>query len=746
MDIDKALNRIIFKYHLDRYYPHYKNMCEAEVILRNIIQNIIESKRKVIFVGDSRLGIDYVRNISRDYANIHFLLYPKNDDIELCSLENVDWEAYEQIYLISLYGAEYIKRWFRRHNIRYEWIYDIFEQGGAFFQREFYVFGQEDMFALFDKDRVTHIRHGYTGAVQCELYCQKNTYKSTQNNQTKRIALEKCLFLTLYMRNFVAAKEYAFLLSREDEKFEHLWSEVQELLNNVKNCLRSRRQKDIILYWLDAIPYGDESEMLYLQNIMDKSIVFENAYTYITYTTPTLRTLFLGKRDVSDRAYHITDITWENSPVMQLLRENEFDIKIISGVFRNYFPIQCTSSQFYMNEFEPCSMRMWDMLSNMLKQEKKTLYLVHCMDSHFPFLSCKMSDDNYMNKQELYRLARLELDEQLAFYDAFLHEEAYRIYMSDHGQTSNARFHILFNIYHKTLEPKKIGELFSLLDFYTVLKQLIIDGSIVEQEFVKEYVEIGQMDRYSIPDIAKIFREKSVLTTNDFGFKGIIDKEYIYLRYSIKKEWLQKWDNMPLCNPLLFFDCENDVCEPKLLQHYRKLVGEYPTDIIESEKFRYSKYLYDLYYNIKKNNDLGHRIAIINRLFSLYSENSIGVRGGGYHSAVLYHILSEENRRKIWGFIDNNNKCICSRFHLPIVQTTQTNELKNVGVKAIVLSSYDWLDSFREESKTWSEDIDILDIYESFEKNGIVCKTNFYQALGTDEDYNVGFPFEEVKQ
>lgn len=34
MDINKALNEIIFKYDLDRYYPHYRNMYEAEKIVK----------------------------------------------------------------------------------------------------------------------------------------------------------------------------------------------------------------------------------------------------------------------------------------------------------------------------------------------------------------------------------------------------------------------------------------------------------------------------------------------------------------------------------------------------------------------------------------------------------------------------------------------------------------------------------------------------------------------------------------
>lgn len=51
MDINEALNRIIFKYELDRYYPHYKNMCKAEKILQNIVKHIMQYRKKAVFVG-----------------------------------------------------------------------------------------------------------------------------------------------------------------------------------------------------------------------------------------------------------------------------------------------------------------------------------------------------------------------------------------------------------------------------------------------------------------------------------------------------------------------------------------------------------------------------------------------------------------------------------------------------------------------------------------------------------------------
>lgn len=54
--------------------------------------------------------------------------------------------------------------------------------------------------------------------------------------------------------------------------------------------------------------------------------------------------------------------------------------------------------------------------------------------------------------------------------------------------------------------------------------------------------------------------------------------------------------------------------------------------------------------------------------------------------------------------------------------------------------------TFKEESEKLPIDIDALDIYDCFTENGIECTEEFYKVRGTNEDYDVGFPFDEVKR
>lgn len=743
MDINELLNEIIFKYHLDRCYPHYRNIYEAEKILRELVQTIIKDHRKVIFVGNDKTGIEFIRNISGNYEWIQFLAYDKSKEIS-SQLETVDWKMYESIYLISYYGGEYAERWFRKYHLPYEGIYDIFEREGLSLQRAFYAFGKEDLFPVIAPGGV-HTRNDWTESLQCELYCQQSKYYFINDQRAKHIALEKCLFLALIMKNFEAVQVYISLLSKEDMCYRQIGQEINNLLDLIKSFLMKKKQQDIIIYWLDAIRYGDELDMPYVQDIMKKSVVFENAYAYVANTHPMLRAMFLGKKDIEDFVFDVKKITRENSVLISFLEDEGYDIKIVSGYFYDAFPARYISEQFLADWYVPGSMVLWDMLSNMIRQEQKTVYVIHAMDAHNPYLSSGMNDHNYKNKNVRYQLAKKELDKQLAFYDSFVNDHVCRIYMSDHGRDEIDRHHVLLNIFKKDLKPGRVEKFFTFLDFNKLLRQLIKNGQIKEQEITSDYVEIGCLDRYSYRQLNNLFKNKEPLSTQFFGYMGIVDKRYIYLRYTTGKEWLQRITEISLYKPFLFYDSPNDICEPELLSHYRRLVRKYPANLLDDKYFEYSRYLYKLYNNILEHNNMPKRIEIINQVFTYYPENSVAVRTGGIASMMLYYILSKENRKKMWGIIDNDKECLCSKLQLPVVCSNDLEDLPQLGVKMILLPSYTYLKILQEEFNKIPTCLDVLDIYDVFLQNGLLCQEDFYKVSGSEEDYDVGFPLDREK-
>ena len=86
MNINEELNRIIFKYEIDRYYPHYRNMYRAEKVLRRIIKELTVNKEKAMFVGDDPKGIEFIKNIFKAYQCRIFIIFCNFRKIILCKL------------------------------------------------------------------------------------------------------------------------------------------------------------------------------------------------------------------------------------------------------------------------------------------------------------------------------------------------------------------------------------------------------------------------------------------------------------------------------------------------------------------------------------------------------------------------------------------------------------------------------------------------------------------------------------
>jgi len=337
---------------------------------------------------------------------------------------------------------------------------------------------------------------------------------------------------------------------------------------------------------------------------------------------------------------------------------------------------------------------------------------------------------------------RQSIDEQLAFYDPFLGENVFRIYMSDHGQFSQSiRYHILFNFCHGVLRPQKVRELCSTIDFIPIMKQMLVEGKINAEKIVREYVEIEELDYYNYKQIKEEIVDRKIPPSRCFARRGVIDHDHLYFRFRTGKELLFRLPEVPPVLPNLF--CDYDSCDQELLPYYRSLTKEFPDDLDCDEKFRYSRYLYKQYDKAAKTSKIRERVRLINELLADYPPNSVAVRTGGPHSAELYNALTRENRDKIWGFINLNIECVCKAFHHPVVLPDEVPHLPEEGVKAVILSSWDHLEELKAEAADY-KNIDVLDIYALFDEKGLHCEGNFFEVTDLQPvDFDIGFPSEE---
>ena len=68
---------------------------------------------------------------------------------------------------------------------------------------------------------------------------------------------------------------------------------------------------------------------------------------------------------------------------------------------------------------------------------------------------------------------------------------------------------------------------------------------------------------------------------------------------------------------------------------------------------------------------------------------------------------------------------------------------KHKEIKAVMLASYKNASMLRKEASQYPSNIEILDIYDYFEKNGCKMKHHFSDPYMDDAGYDVGFPMND---
>lgn len=727
IDINKEMNEIILKYQLDRHYPRFRKKLFGEKVLRKWAKEI--DNNRILCVGTDQEDINYFSHL--------FYNLGKEFSYCLCFEKKInEKEKYDCIAVISKKQKDGMITWCEKSGIPVIFLYDYLELQGIYCEDDLYKIVETDYSGVFDNSFPA--KKGWKEIILMEFYVQREKLALSNHKAYQRHYIEKLFFLSLYMRNFIQAETYQKQLTQlGDLSSKAAWDEIQEFLRKIKNILHSRSQTDIIMVWMDAVSYGTGEDIKYLQKEIKKGISFENAFTVTPHTNPTAQTLFLGKKLIDDSLFLERKITVECSPVLLDLNEHEYAYKVISG-YLSIFDKKLQSPNYH-ELYAPCSVIFWDMLYNLLAANSPIYLLVHSlMEGHAPYLSTRMGKEDFDSMSSMLHKGHLDLDEQMEFYMDFLGPDTMHILMSDHGQVQvREQFHTYFVITGKKICKRKETALFSYVDFPKLIHRILEGDTLKNPLEGRIYAEIQMLDRYNAQVIGNIIKNKNPILLNNFGYFGVITKDYLYLKYHIGKEYLAQWDCMEFEPHLLYQS--NDVCDHSLLPYFRKIIGDRTMDINKNEKFQYTHYLYKIYENFL--NRRKKVFALVNQLFEGYPEQSIALRMGGAHSLELFSILTDENQLKLAYIIDGNPDCKCRKLGIPVISP---EEVLPREVKAVVLSSFDHLDELRKEIPVYWEESVIIDIYQFLKDCGICCDNNFYAVnYMTDEDYDVGFPVEE---
>lgn len=749
MDINEKLNEIIMEYNLDEVYPGYREYIYAQ----KLIDELIDSWKniKILCICNCNDSKFYFENrICSDELSIDFLVMQHGtlDNSSTCDLNDVisafDFKQYDDVYIISHNGAAVIGLYLRKYGVVYNCLYDYFEIHDLFLDGEWYDFLHDENSVVFYNAK-TQLKTKRNSAVveYYDLYSKIKMLCGVHKENIENLLYKKIIFVSLFIHDFVAAFHWleTYASFSNDNIYIKVKDELSNLLGEIKDALSNRTKRDILIHWVDKVPYKDIDNAEFLYNeIRPNSIFFTHMYTMSPFTVPSFVQMFAGKKPVDDGGWG----EWfsggksvDQYKVIKDLESSGYKFLSFCRDFRN-FPVAYIPSE-PLDSYACASDILWNSLNYCLNSLEPLVILAHiCLETHEPFWSTDMDDLSIGDNDLRYKLGIKAVDDQLRFYNDLYNENLVSIYLSDHGKEDfQSRFHCLFSIYAPNIyKPKEFDGLCCWLDFGSILHCIMNDKDVCYDELNRDYVQLQEFNWLDGKAQVNVFRKKGEISWLLRGFRGALTKKYIYLKFYNEIEWVIRNDETNFVFEPTWFQREDDLesINDDELEYLRECAGKNVCDNLELY-YKYNKFSQKVFrlaydHEIRKINDL-------NCLFDGFLDVPVYLRMGGKHTYELFSILTKANRAKICAIIDKNPKCYCASLGLDIIQSIPSNGI-------IVLSSYEHLDDLIEESKTYAG-VKIVDIYSYLKNKGYTCRFPVYIFEPNIEEYDVGFPFEDFE-
>lgn len=730
IDIDEKLNELIIRYKIDRFHPRFAKNIKAKQIMQELFEEYKD--KDLFFVAACQTDIDY---LWEDCA-----FRNKGEGIVYYSeLDDYHWNVGENTVAVitSFYGRREVMSSLHNAGIQAISIYDYLAVRGLIPEGNYYdIFGEEYHMQKTGKASFDYINLDMNAI----FFYDRRNYEISEAQAYKELYLAKMIFDCVYIKDWILVKKYieeyvTYQFSHWLE-YQHFYQEIEKLLNDIKNALMERQEDDIVVFWLDALEFGEDKDMPFLCSLADKSIDFVNAYTVTPFTHSTAKTLFAHKCVADDRAYKL-DLNPEDS-LIKMLEEHGYQFRFYTKLEQVQDSLK---GRLYQNEYTPFAEICWNMIHDILKSEEKIFAVCHeVLQTHAPFISYGLSGKEYVYVQEASVIlsghekqvregqileSRKYTDDVLCMYTAFLPDNVYKIYMSDHGHTELDKYHTIFRIVQKDIVPEKIEGIFSYIHFDKLVYKMIQNDHDYS-DMIEEFAQIQDVDYYNQSylklHLGRLLQNPSLSLEWCFGYTGIITRQYTYIRYNNGRE--RYYNNMFCTKPL----------KEKTINYLRTLCTEYPQDIINDGKFRASRNIYATVRNYWKRNGgwEQEKVQKIRTLFdALPAVAHVAIRGGGRHTWELWFALKQEQQEKIAYIIDADKRCMAARLGLKVINM---NDIKQEEVDMILVSSFKHEAEWIAELKNRISDIPVIGLYDYLKENGIECKVEFYKKEYAKED------------
>lgn len=261
--------------------------------------------------------------------------------------------------------------------------------------------------------------------------------------------LSACLSNRDFITFFEVMEEAGDLITVSD-RLNELKEDIDELLEKVRVQIQSRKQsgsKDIIMHWIDSAGYEELDNFPLLKSIMEKGLVFENAYAVAPYTLSTETCLFYGDMTDSPDEMNPEDIMFrkglQESGLYHHILDMGYAFYMVGAMVEDCIPEFRGGRVEYTQIVGPSSFYYWKMIDRMIQSDKPIFGIVGCLaETHEPWMSpeCDVYNPSFefngslqMSENKIKKSADY-FDKVLHFFTDLLGNETIHIYMSDHGK------------------------------------------------------------------------------------------------------------------------------------------------------------------------------------------------------------------------------------------------------------------------------------------------------------------------
>lgn len=423
-----------------------------------------------------------------------------------------------------------------------------------------------------------------------------NYYYMRWKNDKSETRLRELLLALVEAYDFFLLEEVCKETMSEFSFVRDVYTAYCKLIDEIYLQLRLRENmNDIIVHWLDAVPYCWMDRLPKISKLVSNGLFFENTYSCTPYTHQTLRAMISGILPLNDFEESIKLID-ESSYGIQWLEKKNYLFKQIGhdGEGVN----SCIEKYTYnFDKNVSCNYIYWKCIEEIIKSNKPVFLIAHMVvETHPPMVSTKLHDIEYNLSSDNYVLQRdisyKYIDERVIFYKE-LFDYRKQIILSDHGEhiSKYPERYWMQNKLHTwclVLGTEKINvvenRLFPYYNFMKLIDYIINSDEAKYDDIFEDYILFQDTDYYNNSAIDIFIKEG--IADYAIAYTGILDSKNKYVVNGIGEEFYYRIEND--MDYELEYEQGNIVCE----YLKRKLKVKFP-DSSGFEMFKYSKKLYE---------------------------------------------------------------------------------------------------------------------------------------------------------